>query len=258
MVDITISLVSFNQRYDLERLLPSLSNATVNVRAEVLLVDCNSNDGTVQFVHEHYPKVNVYINPKRAGYGENHNVNLERAKGRYFTIMNSDMIVGPDVFSCLAKFMNEFHDVGVVSPKILNEDYTIQGLNKRYPTIYDLFIRRFIPTFLMPLFKSRLDYYEMRDIGYDDICDVLFLSGAFMFCRTELLKQLGGFDTKYFLYFEDADLCHRVQKTHRTVYCPSVDVVHCWKREAHKNWLFTYYFVYSAFLYFNRWGYKFY
>ena len=256
-VDITISLVSYNQRHDLERLLPSLSDAAKFVHAEVLLVDCQSNDGTVQFVHEIFPQVDVFVNLKRAGYGENHNINLERATGRYFVIMNSDMTVYPEILLCLADFMNERNDIGIVSPKILNADGTIQGLNKRYPTIYDLLLRRFLPKKCQRLFKRRLDHYEMRDIGYDHIYDVPFLSGSFMFCCTDLLNKVNGFDPEYFLYFEDVDLCRRTQKTHRTVYNPSVSVVHYWKREAHKNWLFTYYFICSAFRYFNRWGYKF-
>jgi GT2 family glycosyltransferase len=256
IVDITVSLVSFNQRYDLERLLPSLFNATAKVHAEVLLVDCHSTDGTVQFIQEQFSEVDVYVNYKRAGYGENHNVNMERAKGRYFLIMNSDMVVEPNVLADLLDYMDENDDVGIVSSKILNDDSTIQGLNKRYPTIYDLFLRRFLPKLLLPIFKRRLDYYEMHDIGYNQSYDVPFLSGSFMFCRTDLLKKVGGFDPEYFLYFEDVDLCRRIQKTHRTVYYPYVSVVHFWKREAHKSWLFTYYFICSAFRYFNRWGYR--
>jgi GT2 family glycosyltransferase len=257
LVDVTISLVSYNQRYDVEKLLPTLLTAAFPLQTEILLVDCNSNDGTVQFVHELFPQVNVFVNLKRAGYGENHNINLARATGHYFVIMNSDMTVYPEIFLCLADFMNEHNDIGIVSPKILNADGTIQGLNKRYPTICDLFLRRFLPKTFHRFFKRRLANYEMRDIGYDHIYDVPFLSGSFMFCRTDLLKKVNGFDPEYFLYFEDVDLCRRVQRTHRTVYNPDVSVVHYWKREAHKNWLFTYIFVCSAFRYFNRWGYKF-
>jgi GT2 family glycosyltransferase len=259
LVNITISLVSYNQLYDIERLLPSLRSASSHVQAEVLLVDCNSNDGTVRFVNELFPQVEVFVNLKRAGYGENHNINLARATGRYFVIMNSDMMVGQDIFINLLDFIEKHDDIGIVSPKIINEDGTVQGLNKRYPTIIDLFIRRF-PRHYFSQFASvrrRLDSYEMRDIGYDHIYDVPCLSGSFMFCRTDLLRKLKGFDPRYFLYFEDFDLCRRVQKTHRTVYYPNVSVIHYWKREAHKSWLFTYYFVCSAFRFFNRWGYRF-
>jgi len=145
----------------------------------------------------------------------------------------------------------------MLSPKILNEDGTIQGLNKRYPTVLDLFLRRFVPRNLQGLFKKRLDYYEMRDVGYDIMYDVEFLSGAFMFCRTDLLKSIGGFDPRYFLYFEDVDLCRRIQRTHRTVYFPDVSVTHYWERSAHKNWTYTVHFIKGAQTYFNQWGYRF-
>lgn len=257
MKDVTVSLVSHNQRHDLERLLPSLLPAARLAHAEVLLVDNCSSDGTSGFVHSNFPETDVTLNTKKAGYGENHNQNLQKAQGRYFAIMNSDMTVEPNVFVSLREYMDRSLDVGIVSPKVLNENGTIQGLNKRYPTLLDLFLRRFFPQPVQRPFQRRLDYYEMRDVGYEHICEVPFLSGAFMFCRTELLKSLGGFDPGYFLYFEDVDLCRRVQRTHRTKYYPYVSVVHFWERSAHESWLYTYYFIKSALRYFNKWGYEF-
>ena len=259
MIDLSVSLVSCNQRQDIERLLPSIITASSFLRSEILLVDNRSIDDTTGFVRGMYPSIDIVENPAIAGYGENHNINLARATGRYFVIMNSDMTVYPTIFTHLVGFMDDCNDIGIVSPKILNEDGTVQGLNKRYPTIIDLFIRRFSPGYFsqVPTVRRRLDYYEMRDIGYDHIYDVPFLSGSFMFCRTDLLRKLRGFDPRYFLYFEDFDLCRRVQKTHRTVYNPHASVIHYWKRDAHINWVFTYYFMRSAFLFFNRWGYKF-
>lgn len=237
-------------------MLPGLTAAADKVASEILLVDNRSTDGSLQFVQKNYPQINVLSIDKKAGYGENHNANLQRATGRYFVIMNSDMTVEPDIFRALGNYLDQHSDVGIVTPKILNEDGSIQGLNKRHPTILDLALRRFLPNRLRPLFQARLDYYEMRDVGYDHFYDVPFISGAFMFCRTDLLKTIKGFDPRYFLYFEDVDLCRRVQLTHRTVYYPDVSVVHFWQRAAHKNWRHSYYFFSSAFRYFNQWGYK--
>lgn len=155
------------------------------VQSEILLVDNSSTDGTAEFVLQ-FPEIQVTLNPKKAGYGENHNLNLQKGNGLYFVIMNSDMTVTPEVFVGLRDYMDKHTDVGIVSPKILNEDGTIQGLNKRYPTIADLFIRRFFPHYFshIQFVRKRLNYYEMRDIGYDHIYDVPFLSGSFMFCRS--------------------------------------------------------------------------
>lgn len=256
MIDTTISLVSVNQKQDLERLLPSLREAASQMPSEILLVDNRSIDGSAGYVESNHPEIRIYRNPEVSGYGKNHNLNLQRAKGRYFVIMNSDMTVAPDVFVVLRDYMDRHPEVGVISPRILNPDGTIQGLNKRYPSIWDLLIRRIIPGRLKKMFQSRIDYYEMRDVGYDSECEVPFLSGAFMFCRSNVLKELGGFDPRYFLYFEDADLCRRIQKTHRTVYYPATEVTHFWQRLAHKHWKFSLIFVQSAWRYFNQWGYK--
>lgn len=257
MTEITISLISVNQRHHLERLLPTLVPAAQLADAEILLVDNLCKDGTSEFVKQQFPNVSVMQNPRETGYGGNHNLNSGRAQGKYFVIMNSDMaIVQQDGFVRLEQYMDQHPDVGILTPKILNEDGSIQGLNKRYPTLVDLFLRRFAPVFLQRLFQRRLDYYEMRDVGYERSYDVPFLSGCFMFCRTELVKSLGGFDPTYFLYFEDVDLCRRVQRTHRTVYFPDVSVTHFWERSAHKNWVYTYYFIKSALRYFGRWGYR--
>jgi GT2 family glycosyltransferase len=254
--EISISLVSVNQRHDLERLLPSLVAAAERVHSEILLVDNRSTDGTGPWVERSYPSIDLIYNPVKSGYGANHNLNLARARGRYFVIMNSDMTVSPEVFTTLRDYMEACPDVGIVAPKILNPDGTPQGLIKQYPSVMDLFVRRFMRGPLQRCCSRRIERYEMRDVGYDRECEVPFLSGAFMFCRTDVLKGLGGFDEQYFLYFEDVDLCRRVQETHRTMYCPSATVTHFWERAAHKRFIFGCIFVASAWRYFRRWGWK--
>jgi len=97
----------------------------------------------------------------------------------------------------------------------------------------------------------------MRDVGYERSYDVPFVSGAFMFCRTQVLRELGGFDEGFFLYFEDADLSLRVQNHGcRTVYFPEVSVTHTWERMAHKSLHGGWMFLKSAYLYFHKWGFK--
>jgi GT2 family glycosyltransferase len=114
-----------------------------------------------------------------------------------------------------------------------------------------------MPDALKPLFKKRLETYDMRDVGYEHACDVPFVSGAFMFCRTQVLRELGGFDERFFLYFEDADLSRRVQNHgYRTVYIADVSVTHLWERLAHKSWRGTWLFMKSAYQYFCKWGFR--
>ena len=164
-MDLTISLISHNSKKDLEILLPSLFLALNEINAEVLLNDNCSDDSTVEFIKRNYPEIFVRKNKSRLGYGSNHNKNLAIAKGRYLVLMNSDIKLEPSCFSDLLEFMDLNPDIGIVIPKVLNEDGSLQYLNKRYPTTIDLFLRRFIPVPLKHLFEKRLEYYEMRDEG---------------------------------------------------------------------------------------------
>lgn len=256
-VTLTVSLISHNSRKDLEGLLPSLTIALRHISHELLLVDNCSKDHTIPFIKDNYPDIGITRNRVKKGYGANHNINLKSARGRYFCLMNADMVVSPDIFEVLIPFLDAHPDVGIVTPGVTNEDGSTQYLNKRYPSVADLFVRRFVPDDMKGSFKKRLDRYEMRDKGYDHIMDVPFLSGAFMVTPTRLLREINGFDERFFLYFEDVDLCRRMQQNYRTVYYPHAKVVHRWERAAHKDVRWASIFMMSAAKYFNKWGVKF-
>src|SRR5574337_994311 len=145
MIEVTISLISTNERHHLEKLFLSLIPAAQLLNTEILMVDNQSTDGTSEYVRTNFPQVGVVYNSQRQSYGYNHNLNLWRATGKYFVIMNSDIVINsPDLFLQLRDYMDRHPDVGMLSPKILNPDGTVQGLNRRYPTILDLLLRRFL------------------------------------------------------------------------------------------------------------------
>lgn len=254
---ITISLISLNQAHHLRRLLPTLEKSVQGLDARILMVANRCVDDSVEYVRKNYPQIDILENPGITGYGGNHNLNLERSDSEYFVIMNSDMMVKPDTFKNIIAFMKTDEKLGIVAPKVLNEDGSIQYLNKRYPSVFDLFLRKFCPLILQRFFRDRMDAYEMKDTDYSTVMDVPLLSGSFLFCRSDLLKKLAGFDEQFFLYFEDYDLCRRFQLAgYRTVFYPEAEAVHFWERSAHKSWKFALMFINSARKYFCRWGWK--
>jgi GT2 family glycosyltransferase len=173
----------------------------------------------------------------------------------YHVVCNPDIRFHGDIFTPLARFMEAHPEVGICCPKFLNPDGTLQPLNRRLPTVLDLLLRRLLPKPLEPVFQRRLEAYDMRDVGYDHACDVPFVSGALMFCRTRVLTKVGGFDPRFFLYFEDADLTRRVNlEGYRTVFFPEATVTHAWTRLAHKSVHGSRLFVTSALRYFRKWG----
>lgn len=258
---ISAAVVTYNSRGTIgDTLLSLLRHLPAQITTQVLVIDNGSCDGTQAVLEEaagRDARIRTVLNAENVGFGCAHNQALDSAVSRYHVVCNPDIHFTSDIFSPMIRFMESHPDIGICCPKFLNPDGTLQPLNRRLPTVLDLFLRRLLPKSLEPVFQRRLEAYDMRDVGYDHACDVPFVSGALMFCRTRVLKQVGGFDPRFFLYFEDADLTRRVNlKGYRTVFFPEAAVTHAWNRLAHKSLHGSRLFVISAFRYFRKWGFR--
>jgi len=137
------------------------------------------------------------------------------------------------------------------------DDGRVQYLCKRVPTVFDLFLRGFAPGWLRRRFAARMARYEMQDvIGDAVVWDPPLVSGAFMFFRTDVLRRLGGFDRRFFLYFEDYDLCLRAARETRIAYVPTVKVVHHGGHAAKKGLRHIRMFMQGAALFFRLHGWR--
>ncbi len=211
-----------------------------------------------QLTNEARLRIDIIEGQGNVGYGRGHNLAIERTSSRYHLILNPDIELESDALVEAIAFMDAHPEVGLLSPMILEDDGCQQFLCRRYPAVFDLFIRGFLPRSLRKPFEKRLDRYEMRDvIGEKDIVlDPPIVSGCFMLYRTEVLKKLGGFDPRYFLYFEDYDLTLRTHDVARVAYVPSVRVLHHGGDAAGKGWTHIKLFIASAYKFFNRFGWK--
>ena len=255
LYDCTASMVIYKNHPEVIR-NTAISFLDTDFSVHLMIVD-NSPTTDLRFAFDGLP-VSYHSYGKNIGYGRAHNLTIFQAiPSKYHLVLNPDILLPPGTIRSLITFMENNPDVGMVCPRILNEDGSDQYLNKCYPSVMDFFIRRFMPHLFDPLFRRRLDHYEMRDVGYDETCDVEVMTGAFMLCRTDVLKAVAGFDPRYFLYLEDFDLSRKFQQNgFRTVYCPEAAVIHYWTRESHKNIRMTMIFIVSMCRYFNKWGWK--
>lgn len=255
--DCTASIVIYNNPPEMVRRAVE-SFLSCSKKVDLHIIDNSPTDVLKTFFFD--LPIKYHFSGSNAGYGCGHNLVLKKGlSSRYHVVINPDIIIASSTIESLCSYMDENPDVGIVCPRILNEDGTTQFLNKRFPSVFDLFARRFVPKSLHHLIQSKLDRYEMKDIGYEDICDVECISGCFMFCRTDLLKEVGGFDHQYFMYFEDFDLSRKVQQAgYRTVYFPDATVTHLWERASHKSIKMTLIHTLSAFKFFSKWGWRFY
>ncbi len=187
------------------------------------------------------------------GYGRGHNWAISQGdRTDYYLVFNPDVSFDSGTLEILKDFMDNDSTVGIVMPKVLNEDGSVQYLCKLVPTPVDLVLRRFFP--LDRVLDKRNRSYEMRYSGYDETMDVPVLSGCFMFIRSEALRRAGAFDNRYFMYLEDVDLCRRINKHFRSVYYPKAVICHEHLKGSYKNKKLLWYHVRSGVKYFNKWG----
>jgi len=240
----------------IENVISSFLDTKLNVK--LYIVDNSPTPSSLSL--EKRPAFYHYVG-QNLGYGKANNWSIQRCEpSKYFLILNPDVIISKGVIEELSQYLDRNPGVGMICPKVLNQDNTLQYVNKRQPNLTDLFLRRFfVYDGMFDVLKRRLDHYEMRDIGYKDIHEVPFMTGAFMFCRTHVLKKVGGFDPQFFMYFEDADLSKRFQNEgYKTVYYPYVNITHLWQRESQKRLIMALVFMISGMKYFNKWGWKLY
>ena len=201
-----------------------------------------------------------YISPGyNLGYGAGHNLAIQRSVDDevcYHLVLNPDVwIDNEEVLQELFAYMEGNPDVGLVMPMIRFPDGQQQYLCKLLASPLDLIGRRFLP--IDKLIRDRNNKYELRFTQYNRIMQVPSLSGCFMFLRTSVLKTIGGFDERFFMYLEDNDLSRRVGQVSRTMFYPHVSVIHEYKKGSYKSPKLMIYHITSAIRYFNKWGWLF-
>ena len=142
-------------------------------------------------------------------------------------------------------------DIGLLMPKILNSDGSIQYLCKLIPTPFDLMLRRFLPK---SIFKKSRTRFQMIDTNYNSIMEVPYLSGCFMFLRLNVLKYVGYFDERFFMYPEDIDLSRRIHEVSKTIFYPNVSIFHLHEKASYKSFKMIYIHFINLVRYFNNWG----
>lgn len=248
---ITASVVAFHTPYDdMKHLVDCVLQSSINL---FYIVDNSSNDILREFgmLSDRI----VYVHSDNLGFGHGHNIAIRKAiemNAQYHVVINPDIYWKDQVTESLTAYMNNNLACGLVMPKILYPDGGIQYLCKLLPTPINLLGRRFLP---FKSWVSKMDErYEMRFTNYDEEMEVPSLSGCFMFLRVDVLKKVGMFDERYFMYAEDLDFCRRIGEVSKTMYYPAVSVIHEYGKVSYKNKKLLKYHICSIIKYFNKWG----
>jgi hypothetical protein len=150
--------------------------------------------------------------------------------------------------------MDAHESIGLIMPKVLYPDGSVQHLSRLLPTPVYLWCKR-IPFGLPKRFIERMrSEYELRFWGYDTVQEIPYLSGCFMFVRNDIFKRVGWFDERFFMYMEDVDLSRRIHRHAKTVYYPYVNVYHTYEKASAKRFFLLLQHIVSACRYFSKWG----
>lgn len=197
----------------------------------------------------------IYIfNNKNIGFGAGHNVILRKPDnlGKYHIILNPDIYFDKNSIDIMLNYMNSNSDIGLLMPKVLYPDGSIQYLCKLLPTPMDWFLRMFIP---FKSLKEKLNNrFELKFTGYDKIMNIPYLSGCFMLIRSSILEDVGFFDERFFMYAEDTDFSRRINAKYKTVYYPEAFIYHEFNKGSHKKFKLFWFHIKSTISYFNKWG----
>lgn len=191
------------------------------------------------------------------GYGAGHNRAIRSGRGDFHLVLNHDVRLDRTALVAAFDFLDAHPAVVLLSPRVRNPAGGREYICKRTPTLLDLALRGFAPAAVRARFARRLARYEMRDATGDRPAFGLeHAGGAFMLFRRPVLEALGGFDERFFLYFEDFDLSRRAARLGTVAYAPSVGMVHLGGGAARKGWLHRRLFVASAARFFAKHGWR--
>ena len=232
-------------------MLDSLFSQTKGVALTVYVVDNRSTDDTCALVAERYPQVTLLEMDDNLGFGAAHNSVLPLLESEYHAVMNPDITFTGDVLTSLCDYLERDEEAVLATPMILNTDGSPQAVPRVLPKRRYMFagqLERF-----GGVFKRWRDAYTRRNETFTDPTAVTFCTGCFMFWRTKALCELGGFDERFFMYMEDADLSRRAASKGKLMLIPQVTVTHVWEKASGKSGRFLKIHLQSMRRYFAKW-----
>lgn len=252
MTDLSIAIVAYQKEEDVKNAVRSILEHTApDIRKKLYIVDNSEQENGLKAFSERCPDV-FYERPGRnLGFGGGHNYVLPHLDSKYHAIVNPDILLTEDSLGILMRFMDR-RQAGMAAPRLVDEGGNLLPVYRRELTVLDMGIRMLFPGH----FQKRQRYHTLQEMDYGRPFEAPFIQGSFLMVQTELFRRLGGFDRRYFMYMEDADLCRRVNQCSSLFYCPDTSVIHKWERGSHKDFHLLKEHIRSMCRYFGKWGWR--
>ena len=223
---LSVTIASWNTRKDLQACLQSLDEVRDEVAFEVIVVDNASTDGSPEMVESDFPWVRLMRMPTNLYFTGAHNRALSVRNAPHAFLLNSDTVVYKGALRTLVDYSLAHPEAGVLGPKLLNPDGSLQFSCRRFPNPMAALFRNTIFGRMFPNNRFTRDYL-MTDWKHEEPREVDWVSGAAVFVTQEAMERVGFLDPNYYMYCEDVDWCYRINKAgFKVMYVPQARVMH--------------------------------
>lgn len=190
MLDLLVSIVTYNNEDIIKKTIESILYYTNDISYKIIVFDNNSSDETLQMIKS-IKSLNIVIieSDNNYGFGYGHNQIINNYDAKYYLIYNPDLRVKNNIIKELYDHMESYDEIGMITPKITYPSGKIQYLCKQHPTVFDLFVRRFLPKRIQRSFQGREDWFQMKYTGYNKEFTIPYATGCFMFYRGSVVKK---------------------------------------------------------------------
>ncbi|MDO8495824.1 MAG: glycosyltransferase family 2 protein [bacterium] len=230
---LSIIIVNYKNRELLKLCLQSLEQHVLpNIESEVLVVDSEAEAETAEMIREDFPKMQYLLEQNNVGYAKGVNRGLRKAQGSYILILNPDIIVTSGTVETMLEFIKTNPEVGLVGPRLLNFDGSVQNSRFRFYRPSTILYRR---SFLgkLPFGQKGLDRFHMKDVTSEEIAWPDWLMGSALLTTREAINKVGLLDERFFLYFEDVDWAKRFwENGYKVAYLPKATMYHYLQRRS--------------------------
>jgi GT2 family glycosyltransferase len=223
---LSIVILCWNDLKIIADCLRSIYTNTLSTDFEVIVSDNGSTDGTPEFVRLNFPKVRIVENGENLRFSKGNNAGIEAARGELILILNPDTLIHNAALDRFVEFADRHAEAGAFGCRVLNADGSYQGPARPFPTIWREWIAAL---YLRPLAYLSDVFISDKYVGWNGDTErpIDWQSGCCQLFRADLLKRLGGFDERFYYYYEDVDLCHRVWDAGCPIlYTPDATITH--------------------------------
>jgi len=249
MIDVSIIIVNWNTKQLVLDCIRTIREK-IHKTYEIIVVDNASTDGSQEAIKKKFKDIIIIENKENLGFSKANNIGIKISRGKYIAFVNSDVVLINNVLDLIINFLDKNENVGIIAPKIFNEDLSLQPNCREFPTLWMHFCQAFFLHRILPKLKI-IKHSFLTNFDYNKIHFVQVVSGAFFITRKVIIDKCGGLDEEFYFYGEDVEFCKRIYDDGwDIIFYPEAQIIHYGGASSSKDpvkyWikLFNAYFLY--------------